>query len=122
MKYCEFCKDHGLEVGMRINIDTTEIILRACEHLQIRYDLVISKNRHRRIVESRMMIIDLLRHNQDLRLSLQEIGNKFGGKDHTTILHSLKTIRNLCQVDPIFKYNLLQLYLVVYNSTRYFNH
>jgi chromosomal replication initiator protein len=32
--------------------------------------------------------------------SLPEIGRAFGGKHHTTVLHSIKKIEQLRQVDP----------------------
>ncbi|MBI4124889.1 MAG: chromosomal replication initiator protein DnaA [Deltaproteobacteria bacterium] len=35
-----------------------------------------------------------------LRLSFPEIGNRFGGKDHTTVLHACRKIRGLLEIDP----------------------
>lgn len=34
--------------------------------------------------------------------SLPEIGRKFGGKDHTTVMHAVKRIDELCKKDPEF--------------------
>jgi chromosomal replication initiator protein len=31
--------------------------------------------------------------------SLPEIGEAFGGKDHTTVMHACKKIRSLCDTD-----------------------
>jgi chromosomal replication initiator protein len=31
--------------------------------------------------------------------SLPEIGKAFGGRDHTTVLHACRTVRELCTTD-----------------------
>ena len=33
-------------------------------------------------------------------LSLAEIGAKFGGRDHTTVMHAVRVIEDLRQTDP----------------------
>ena len=35
--------------------------------------------------------------------SLPDIGRRFGGRDHTTVLHACKRITTLCQNDPVFQ-------------------
>jgi chromosomal replication initiator protein len=35
--------------------------------------------------------------------SLPEIGKRFGGRDHTTVLHACRRIAALCEEDPLFK-------------------
>jgi len=39
-------------------------------------------------------------------LSTTEIGEFFGGKDHTTVLHAVEKIQALSQDDPKFKKTL----------------
>ena len=34
--------------------------------------------------------------------SLPEIGRMFGGRDHTTVMHAIKKVQELCKVDPSF--------------------
>jgi chromosomal replication initiator protein len=34
--------------------------------------------------------------------SLPEIGKKFGGRDHTTVLHAVKKVEELCGQDKSF--------------------
>jgi chromosomal replication initiator protein len=40
------------------------------------------------------------------RHSLKEIGGYFGGRDHTTVLHACRTIKNLSERDPDFRSTL----------------
>ena len=34
--------------------------------------------------------------------SLPEIGRLFGGRDHTTVMHAVKKVEELCQLDSAF--------------------
>lgn len=58
------------------------------------------KNRKRQVVEARMMFSSMLR---DMGYSLKEIGTVLK-KDHTTIIHYLRKLRELTEVDrSLFK-------------------
>jgi chromosomal replication initiator protein len=41
--------------------------------------------------------------------SLPEIGEAFGGRDHTTVLHACRTIRKFCETDPRMRQDWEQL-------------
>jgi chromosomal replication initiator protein len=49
-------------------------------------------------------------------LSLQEIGEKFGGKDHTTVLHAVKKIESKITEDPALKETLDKLIRLMKNQ------
>ncbi len=36
------------------------------------------------------------------RFSLEEIGGHFGGRDHTTVMHAVRTIQDRCETDIEF--------------------
>jgi chromosomal replication initiator protein len=48
-------------------------------------------------------------------LSLQEIGEKFGGKDHTTVLHAVKKIEQKSMEDPSLRETLDKLTRLIKN-------
>lgn len=52
----------------------------------------MGKSRSRNIVIPRQVAIYLCKELTDT--SLQQIGNYFGGKDHTTVMHSFNKIRD----------------------------
>lgn len=58
---------------------------------------LLSKKRTRIIARPRQMAMCLAR--ELTQLSLPEIGNAFGGRDHSTVLHACKTIENLKNTD-----------------------
>lgn len=68
---------------------------------------LLSKKRTRIIARPRQMAMCLAR--ELTQLSLPEIGNAFGGRDHSTVLHACKTIENLRNTDASINsdFNLL---------------
>lgn len=41
--------------------------------------------------------------------SLPDLGRKFGGRDHTTVLHAVRKIEALIEVDPFSRYEIERL-------------
>ena len=41
--------------------------------------------------------------------SLPEIGRKFGGRDHTTVMHAIRQIEELRALDPVLNEDIEQL-------------
>ncbi len=68
---------------------------------------LLSKKRTRAIARPRQIAMSLAR--ELTQLSLPEIGNAFGGRDHTTVLHACKTIESLRNTDNVIEadFNLL---------------
>jgi len=56
-----------------------------------------SKKRHKSIAFPRQVCMFLARRHT--RYSLEEIGGYFGGRDHTTVLHAVRTIDQDCKDD-----------------------
>ena len=67
------------------------------DYYQLRLADLLSKRRTRSVARPRQMAMalakDLTEH------SLPEIGDAFGGKDHTTVLHACRKIRELVETD-----------------------
>ncbi|HEX3429411.1 MAG TPA: chromosomal replication initiator protein DnaA [Rhizomicrobium sp.] len=60
-----------------------------------------SQQRSRRVARPRQVAMFLAR--EITARSLPEIGRRFGGRDHTTVLHACRRIAALCTEDPSFK-------------------
>jgi chromosomal replication initiator protein len=60
-----------------------------------------SQQRSRRVARPRQVAMFLAR--EITARSLPEIGRRFGGRDHTTVLHACRRIAALCSEDPTFK-------------------
>ncbi len=71
------------------------------EHFKIKLTDLKSDKRLKALVVPRQIAIYLCR---DLtKCSYPEIGEKFGGKDHSTIIHSVKKVDRLMSQDLDFK-------------------
>ncbi len=68
-----------------------------CEYYKIRMAELLSKRRHRSIARPRQMAMSLCK--ELTQHSLPEIGDAFGGRDHTTVLHACRKIDELCETD-----------------------
>jgi len=68
-----------------------------CEYYKIRIAELLSKRRHRSIARPRQMAMALCK--ELTQHSLPEIGDAFGGRDHTTVLHACRKIDELCETD-----------------------
>ena len=62
-----------------------------------------SKKRQKKIVETRQIAMYLLKNNDELDLSLTSIGGLFGGKDHSTVISSIRKIDKKTKEDVAFK-------------------
>jgi len=68
-----------------------------CEYYKIRVAELLSKRRPRSIARPRQMAMALCK--ELTQHSLPEIGDAFGGRDHTTVLHACRKIDELCEID-----------------------
>ncbi len=74
-----------------------EIIKKTCEHYHLRQTDLMSPSRARNVARPRQMAMYLCK--KLTTRSLPEIGRKFGGRDHTTILHGVRKIEELISLD-----------------------
>lgn len=70
---------------------TLQVIIDAVtQYYNVRLGDLQSKRRHKSITEPRQICMWLARRHT--RFSLEEIGGYFGGRDHTTVMHSIRTV------------------------------
>ena len=77
---------------------TAEIIQRVvAEYFNVSYTDIKGKKRHKNIAFARHIAVYLI--HELTELSSTEIGHEFGGRDHTTIMHSCEVITKQLQID-----------------------
>ena len=64
-----------------------------CDYFHITRDELCGTSRSRMLVNARQIAMYLCRELTDL--SLPQIGREFGGRDHTTVMHAERKIRQL---------------------------
>jgi chromosomal replication initiator protein len=84
-----------------------EIQRKVAEHYNIRLSDMIGPKRLRTIARPRQVAMYLAK--QMTPRSLPEIGRRFGGRDHTTIMHGVRKIEDLMTTDSQLSDDLLRL-------------
>ena len=77
---------------------------KVCDYYHIRQADMLSKKRPANIAFPRQIAMYLSRLLT--RKSFQEIGERFGGRDHGTVIHACKTVENMIEQDESVKRNL----------------
>ena len=80
-------------VQKKTGIDSSDIIAATCSYFNISQADIIGKKKTKNLVEARMIAIYII--NDMLSLPLVSIGQIFGGRDHTTIIHARDKIAAL---------------------------
>lgn len=106
---------HAMLIGREITIDSTADLLadllrassrqvsidiiqkRVSAHYGVRISEMFSARRARNIARPRQIAMYLAKNLTSL--SYPEIGRQFGGRDHTTVMHAVKTIEALTKSD-----------------------
>lgn len=78
-------------------VTVEEIQRKVSEHYNIRLSEMIGPKRVRNYARPRQMAMYLAKHMTSR--SLPEIGRRFGGRDHTTVMHGVKRIEELKAID-----------------------
>ncbi len=109
---------HATLVGRPISLETTQEVLhdllrannrrvtieeiqkRVSEHFNVRVTDMHSARRARAVARPRQVAMYLSK--QLTSRSLPEIGRKFGGRDHTTVMHAVRKIEEIKATDPSF--------------------
>jgi len=84
--------------GSRPEVTITNIIDAVVDHFGVKLSDLQSKRRQKSIAHPRQVCMYLARRLT--RYSLEEIGGYFGGRDHTTVMHAVKTIEERRDADP----------------------
>ena len=87
---CSPCDAHLFKPNQR-TISISEIIRKSCDFIGVSVEQIQSKKRDLYLVDARRMLAGILYYDLGYRLTKVEIGKFMGNRDHTTIIHLLKT-------------------------------
>ncbi len=89
------------------NVSIQNIVKTISDFYEIDEDSIYEKTRRKEIVRARQLIMYILR--EDFSISYPLIGQKLGGKDHTTVIHSCLKIKNDIKEDQNLVRDLEQI-------------
>lgn len=85
------------------NITIRDIQKTVCEYFSISHNELVGKRRDQKVVKPRQVAMFLCKELTGA--SYPEIGQEFGGRDHTTVMHSCRKIDSNIE-DPYFRTSL----------------
>jgi len=91
---------HDLLKANDRKITVEDIQKKVANYFNIRFNDMVSVRRSRIVSRPRQVAMYLSKTYTPK--SLPEIGRMFGGRDHTTVMHAIKKIQELCKMDPSF--------------------
>ncbi len=94
----EVLQDHFRSLELPVKKSTVESIQQVvAQYYQIDLEELKSHRRLKTLAYPRQVAMYLCKKH--LRLSFPEVGHRFGGKDHTTVMHACRKIEALLKVD-----------------------
>ena len=80
-------------------VSVKDVIKTIAEFYDIDENSIYEKTRRKEVVKPRQLIMYILR--EDFKVSYPSIGEKLGGRDHTTVIHSCEKIKNDLKEDVV---------------------
>lgn len=92
-------------------VSVKEVIKTIADFYGIDEASIYEKTRRKEVVKPRQIIMYILR--EDFRISFPTIGDKLGGRDHTTVIHSCDKIRTDLKVDSVLTQEVNQIRMML---------
>lgn len=84
-----------------------EVVQKVSEFFDVDENSIYEKTRRKEIVRPRQLIMYILRN--DFGVSYPSIGQKLGGRDHTTVIHSCEKIKRELKNNPTLEQEINQI-------------
>ena len=78
-------------------IAVKDVVKIVSDFYNIKEESIYEKTRHKEVIRPRQIIMYLLR--EDFNISYPSIGQKLGGRDHTTVIHSCEKVKTEIKED-----------------------
>ncbi|MDE7454466.1 MAG: chromosomal replication initiator protein DnaA [Clostridia bacterium] len=82
-----------------ITIDN--IVAATCDYFRITHDAIVGKKRNKEVVVPRQICVYLICDILGQSMPLMSIGEYFGGRDHTTVIHARDKISEECKTNEV---------------------
>ncbi len=95
-------------------VSIKDVIKTVAEFYSVEEKALYEKTRRKEIVKPRQIIMYILR--EDLSASYPHIGQKLGGRDHTTVIHACEKIKRDIKDNSILNQEIDQIKNILYNN------
>lgn len=101
----EVIRNFVTQINKEITVGSIQELV--ADYFDLSVDKLAGKTRKRHIVIARQLSMYLAKNLTDK--SLKAIGENFGGRDHSTVIYSCKTVQDLMETDLVFKDTVSEL-------------
>lgn len=101
----EVIKNFVTQINKEITVEFIQKLV--AQHFDVPVEKLQGKTRKRQVVIARQLSMYLAKNLTDK--SLKAIGANFGGRDHSTVIYSCKTVQDLMETDAIFNDTVSEL-------------
>ncbi|HEX6303840.1 MAG TPA: chromosomal replication initiator protein DnaA [Anaerolineales bacterium] len=98
----------------RTQVQPDEVIRTVAETFGVPTDEIVGRGRSRRIALPRQIAMYLLR--EEINISLPQIGETLGGRDHTTVMYGCDKIADLLERDDRLRRQILEIKEQLYDQ------
>lgn len=95
----------------RKTLAVSDVVDKVARYFDVDPSSIYEKTRRKEIVKPRQLIMYILR--EDFQVSYPAIGQKMGGRDHTTVIHSCEKIKNELKDDTDLEEEITQIRLLL---------
>lgn len=88
-------------------VSVAEVIRLVAEFYGLTTESLCDKTRRKEVVRPRQIAMYILR--EDFNTSFPTIGEKMGGRDHTTVIHSCEKVKNDLKTDKLLEQQIAEL-------------
>jgi len=100
-------------VNPDVSLETIQTMV--CEYFGLHVDMLRGRTRKREVVQARQISMYLAK--KFTKQSLKSIGDSFGGRDHSTVIHSCQAVEDLMDTDRRFRGQLDEIQKKIKIST-----
>lgn len=98
----------------RHEVPPEEVVRQVADVFHLTVDRILGRDRSREVALPRQIAMYLLR--EEANISLPQIGEKLGGRDHTTILYGCEKVADLIERDDRFRRQMVEIKERIYGQ------
>jgi len=91
----------------RSEVQTDDVVRKVAESFGLTVDRLLGRDRSREVALPRQVAMYLLR--QEANISLPQIGNALGGRDHTTVMYACDKVADLLERDDHLRRQVVEI-------------
>jgi chromosomal replication initiator protein len=100
----------------RTDVEPREVIRKVAETFGVSLDSILGRDRSRQFALPRQVAMFLLR--TEANISLPQIGETLGGRDHTTVMYGCEKIAGMLEEDDRFRRQVLEIKEKLYGPAK----